>query len=372
MTQRIALEIAKEMTTMDLPNRHTGPWTLKELNEGRLGVPKHGLKVFSCFCGGGGSSMGYRLAGYDCLGGLEIDAKMMECYRKNLEPKHSFLMPIQDFNKVPDSELPSELFSLDVLDGSPPCSVFSMAGNREKDWNKEKKFREGQAEQRLDDLFMHFIETVRKLKPKVVVAENVKGLLMGNARGYVKEILAGFLGAGYEVQIFLLNASRMGVPQRRERVFFVARRSDLGMGPFRMSFSECEISCRKAFEGLPNAPEEDWKAIAQNPKASRYWKISSPGQQFSQFDPQGNYFTWRKLSGNEPSQTIASSSAHCQLHWSESRRLSVPELVRCQSYPEDYSFREIRGRYVLGMSVPPLMMQRIGLAIAERLSEAAV
>ena len=96
-----------------------------------------------------------------------------------------------------------------------------MSGSREKAWGKKKKFREGQSEQILDDLFFHYIDLAFKLRPKVVVAENVKGMLMGNAKGYVKQII-GLLGtAGYDVQLFLLNGASMGLPQKRERVFFI-------------------------------------------------------------------------------------------------------------------------------------------------------
>ena len=121
---------------------------------------KNGLKVFSCFACGGGSTMGYKLAGCDVIGCCEIDPKMNEVYIKNHRPKHNFLMDIRDFNKIPNEELPEELFNLDILDGSPPCTTFSMAGEREESWGKKKKFREGQAEQTLDDLSFVFIETV--------------------------------------------------------------------------------------------------------------------------------------------------------------------------------------------------------------------
>ena len=104
---------------------------------------------------------------------------------------------------------------LDVLDGSPPCSSFSMAGNREKDWGKDKVFREGQAMQILDTLFFDFIDLAKELQPKVVVAENVKGLLLGDAKQYVIKIYREFDKAGYYVQHWLLDASKMGVPQRR-------------------------------------------------------------------------------------------------------------------------------------------------------------
>ena len=168
--------------------------------------------------------MGYKLAGYDVIGGVEIDKKIAAVYKKNMNPKHFYEMGIADFNKIPDHELPEELFGIDILDGSPPCSSFSMAGSREKKWGKKTFFREGQEEQVLDDLFFQFIDTAKKLKPKVVVAENVKGLIQGNAKYYVKLIINRFKEIGYETQIFLLNAASMGVPQRRERVFFIAQR----------------------------------------------------------------------------------------------------------------------------------------------------
>ena len=130
---------------------------------------------------------------------------------------------------ISGKDLPDELYNLDILDGSPPCSSFSMAGNREKDWGKEKKFREGQAEQILDNLFFDFIDLAKELQPKVVIAENVKGILLGEAVQYVRRIYDAFRDAGYSLKIkpYLLDASKMGVPQKRERVFFVALRNDL-------------------------------------------------------------------------------------------------------------------------------------------------
>ena len=117
-------------------------------------------KVFSCFACGGGSTMGYKLAGFDVVGFLEIDKRMSDMYTKNHNPKYAFIEGIQTFKDRPD--LPAELFELDILDGSPPCSSFSMSGNREKDWGKEKKFSEGQSLQVLDTLFYDFIDLAEK------------------------------------------------------------------------------------------------------------------------------------------------------------------------------------------------------------------
>ena len=115
-------------------------WSLKDAV-----FTKDKVKVFSCFACGGGSTMGYKLAGFDVIGCNEIDKKMMQVYVANHAPKYAFLQSITDFKMRDD--LPSELYELDILDGSPPCSSFSMSGIREKGWGKEKKFREGQAVQ---------------------------------------------------------------------------------------------------------------------------------------------------------------------------------------------------------------------------------
>lgn len=164
-------------------NKHKFPykWTLKDAV-----FTKDKGTVFSCFSCGGGSSMGYKLAGFDVVGCNEIDHRMMYAYCQNNDPKYPYLEPIQEFKLRED--YPDELYNLDILDGSPPCSTFSMSGSREEAWGVEKKFREGQAEQVLDTLFFDFIDLAEKLQPKVVVAENVKGMLLGNAIEYVRDI----------------------------------------------------------------------------------------------------------------------------------------------------------------------------------------
>lgn len=230
------------MNTSDSAAYHIFPWrwNLADLKE----VAWNGLNVFTCFSCGGGSSMGYKRAGYHVIGNVEIDRDMNKVYIYNHKPKYNYNMDIRDFISIPDDELPEELFKLDVLDGSPPCSVFSAAGEREKGWNTEKQFREGQKMQRLDDLFFAFIKVAEKLKPRVVVAENVKGLISGKAKGYVNEIVKAFKRAGYVPQIFLLNAAQMGVPQARERVFFIAHRKDLNYPKLELSFHEPPVYFR--------------------------------------------------------------------------------------------------------------------------------
>ncbi len=338
----------------------TGPWRLEELSAGRLSYPKNGLKVFSCFHCGGGSSMGYKLAGFDVIGGVEIDPEMMKLYHRNVltGDKHlSFLMGVQDFVRCEMEHLPPVMYDLDVLDGSPPCSSFSMTGSREKAWGK-KKFREGQAEQVLDDLFFDYIKIAKRLQPKVVVAENVKGLVIGNAKGYVRDIFRGYDEAGYDTQLFLLNSSRMGVPQSRERIFFVSRRKDLKLPKVEFGFAEEPITVRQAWLGV----DEMGKKLT--PKCTDIWCRTLPGQFFSKAN-NGSWFNWIRLSMDKPSSTL---SANCRLtHPEEPRFLGDLQAIRLQSFPDDYDFTGVDARYVCGMSVPPIMMQRVATEIAAQL-----
>ena len=99
---------------------------------------KNGLKVFSCFACGGGSTMGYKLAGCEVLGCVEIDKRMNDVYVKNHKPRYNFNMDIRKYNKIPAEELPPELFNLDILDGSPPCTTFSTVGKREETWGQKR------------------------------------------------------------------------------------------------------------------------------------------------------------------------------------------------------------------------------------------
>lgn len=333
-------------------------WNLSKLDH----IPKTGRTVFSCFSCGGGSSMGYKLAGYDVIGNVEIDKQMMEIYQKNHRPRLPFLMDIREFNAIPDKDLPRELFALDVLDGSPPCSTFSMAGKREEKWGRAKQFREGQKKQRLDTLFMDFIETARRLRPKVVIAENVTGLLRGNAKGYVTEVLAGFDRAGYIVQMFSLNAATMGVPQSRERVFFIARRKDIDMPVLHLAFNETPIpygEIKSAVPGSEIKPGSVWMDL---------WNHRKPGDRnLSNADMRrrgkNSFFNTYFLYESKLSPVIVSSRMSLPMRFDSPHYMSEEEIILAQSFPQDYDFCGEDVQYVCGMSVPPVMMERISAEI---------
>jgi DNA (cytosine-5)-methyltransferase 1 len=341
-------------------------WTLKDAV-----FTKDKGKVFSCFACGGGSTMGYKLAGFDVIGHNDIDPKMIEVYKANHNPKYSFHESITTFAKRKD--LPKELYELDILDGSPPCSSFSMAGNREKDWGKEKKFREGQEFQVLDTLFFDFIDLAKELQPKVVVAENVKGLLLGNAIRYVTEIYDRFDKAGYYCQHFLLNASKMGVPQRRERVFFICLRKDLAK-PFlrqmtlfdtlpyiEMEFKEKEITYKEIEH--PNTIQKNITHIPEG--ILPYWRKIKEGRSCSDAHEKGHYFQELKLDRNRALPTLRAGS-NSYYHYEEERRLYDIEIILGGSYPKDYNFLSIKPIYLIGMSVPPVMTAQVASNIYDQ------
>ena len=291
--------------------------------------------------------MGYKLAGFEHLGGVEIDEKVAEIYRLNHKPKHLFVEDIRKFNKRND--LPAELYSLDILDGSPPCSTFSMAGSREKAWGKEKQFREGQAVQVLDDLVFEYVRTIEKLKPKVCLLENVRGIIQGNAKAYSKEIVRQMEAAGYRVQVFLLNAASMGVPQKRERVFFIGQRNDLGLPKLNLVFNELHIPF-KSIESATCARRELSEQYATR------WRQTQNGR--NPKTQSGNTFGFLyRCCPNAVVSTITSGGTIA--HYAAPVEVSPLEYCLAGSYPLDYQFAGTEPKYLIGMSVPPVMTAQI-------------
>lgn len=321
---------------------------------------KNGLKVFSCFACGGGSTMGYKLAACDVIGCCEIDPKMNETYIKNHNPKHNFCMDIRKFNEIPNEELPEELFNLDILDGSPPCTTFSMAGDREDSWGKKKKFREGQAEQTLDDLSFVFGDTAKKLKPKVIIMENVEGLLLGEAWTYVQKIYKQFKDMGYQVKHWLCKGENMGVPQKRHRAVFIGIRNDINYEIDRLDMS---FNYEPIFYGTFKTDEEKIAngkmalAIRQRNKGEKVEDVM-----YRIYGVKSG-ITHRIVANDEiyPTQT----AGHGDI-WTESgNHPSDLDVIHAQTFPEDYNFMGNKSEYICGMSVPPIMIKRIVTRLIE-------
>lgn len=315
------------------------------------GIVNNGLNVFGTFICGGGSTMGYKLAGYNHLGGVEIDERIADIYKINHHPKYLYVQDLREFNTRND--LPSELYNLDILDGSPPCSSFSISGNREKDWGKTKQFAEGQTFQKLDDLVFVYSDTIIKLKPKVFILENVKGLISGNARSYCKRVIDKLKDAGYTIQMFCLNAASMGVPQKRERVFFIGHRSELNFKKLELNFNEKSIVYSRI-------EDDDHQHKIENCDLP-YFKSCHPGKSIASVHPKGNRFNAIKMHRDQVVNTIPSGGVF--YHYEKLKALSNKELILAGSFPLDYNFGSMKPQKLIGMSVPPVMMAQISNAI---------
>ena len=328
-------------------------WYLKDLKPADKNI-----KVFSTFSCGGGSTMGYKLAGFNVIGNVEIDAKINAMYVKNFSPKYNFCMDLRKFNQ--QKNIPAELFQLEILDGSPPCTPFSVAGQREKTWGKNKKFHEGQAEQILDDLFFIFLETAEKLQPKIIIAENVVGLIQGNAKGYINLILKKFNQIGYEVQIFKLNSAFMNVPQVRERIFFIANNQHYKKLKLKFEYPVIKFGEVRTEQGKP---------IDENSLTAKRLKYLRPS------DRDISHITRRiegKRTGYSHSiqfddRVCATITATGPLYRAcDKSHMSDGDLINVSTFPQDYDFCNRNVQFVCGMCVPPNMMANIGTEIYQQ------
>jgi DNA (cytosine-5)-methyltransferase 1 len=344
-------------------NKPDCAWMLSDLKA----VPQNGVKVMSTFACGGGSSMGYKRAGCQIVAANDIDPEMAWHYKHNLHPPLYYLCPIRDLLKA---DLPSHLFQLDILDGSPPCSTFSMAGSREGGWGKDKHFREGQAKQVLSDLFFDYLDLVERLKPKVAIAENVKGMIQGNAKGYTKLVMERFRAIGYRPQLFLVNAADCGVPQGRERVFFCAVRDDLKVVPLRLAPRHRWIFADEATADLQCLTIDEQKETKPTNLDNKWWPLTKPGNDYGDScraaGVKESYFNHVVWPDKKNTRTLT-ATVDQYTHWKECRKLTFREWKRLGSFPDDYHAKTDKiGKYMIGMSVPPKMTEQVARAVIDQ------
>ena len=219
-----------------------------------------------------------------------------------------------------------------------------------------KKFKEGQAKQILSDLFFDYIELAGRLRPKIIVSENVKGMLLGNAKGYLNEIIKRFDEIGYRTQLFLLNGATMGVPQRRERVFFISVRKDLNLPKIKLSFNERPI-LYKEFK------DSNYTPMNRDSLTYKLWLMRKPSDKKlseirKRVDGKETSFGTIFLHDNETPPTIVASGSY-PMRMDVPGYVSKKDIITISSFPQDYDFNGADVKYVCGMSVPPLMMYKV-------------
>ena len=324
----------------------------------------NGFNCISTFSGGGGSSTGYRMAGFKVLYANEFIPAAQETYKAN-KANYTFLDG-RDIRTVKGADILNKINlkpgEVDLFDGSPPCASFSTAGQRHKGWGKVKNYSD--KKQRSDDLFFEYSRLVNEIQPKTFIAENVSGLVKGTAKGYFKEILRELKECGYRVSAKLLNSAFLGVPQARERLIFVGIRNDLGLNPvFPTPFSYW-YSIEDAWSGIKEHPEPETSIKGYS--IEKLWHETKLGKSHHK------RFSLIRPNPRRPSPTIMATQgrgAAQVCHPLEPRALSVAEVRRICSFPDDYvltgKFEQKKER--MGRSVPPLMMKAIAEEICNKI-----
>ena len=337
-------------------------------------IPLNNFKVASTFSGTGGSCLGYRMAGFSVGYANEFVESARDSYRLNHQDG---FLDSRDIRNVKGSDILEKMGiaegELDILDGSPPCVSFSMAGSREKKWGKVQKYHGRR--QVADNLFDEFCRLVNETQPKVFIAENVKGLVMGAAKGYFKLIFKALESCGYSVKARVLDGSYLGIPQKRQRVFLIGVRNDLQLEPVFPKPFPYRYSVQECLRGIEVASKENAVWLNEASKTYKVWQGVKPGRNFSEYrmklDGKYGYFNFIKANKYLPSPTIVASEN--TFHWNEPRRLSIPEIKRIGSFPDDFllagSVSEQWAR--IGLSVPPFMTRAVASVIQTEILEHA-
>jgi DNA (cytosine-5)-methyltransferase 1 len=367
-------------------------------------VPSNGFKVASTFSGCGGSCLGYRMAGFKVVWANEFVPAAQASYKANAAK--DCVLDVRDIRQVQTDDILKatgiDQGGLDLFDGSPPCQAFSTAGKREKGWGKERHYEHG-AVQRNETLFAEYVRLLRGLMPKVFIAENVSGLVKGKAKGWFLEILRDLKASGYEVEVRLLDAQWLGVPQTRQRIIFQGVRNDLKRKPAWPAPLPYRYSVRDALGGITDSDRVihdesgEWSAgdIADRPcptvrsgRAGTMFVASRDKR--GAFGKQGaiterpapavlsgtvgnlwiegaNGFNGHAASTAEkPMPTVQAGRPKQVVQPGLSRRkFTIAELKRVCAFPDDFV---LVGTYAqqwerLGNSVPPVMMRHVATAI---------
>lgn len=345
------------------------------------------LKVIDLFCGCGGLSEGFRLAGYTIVGGVDFNAPAIKTFNKNFPEAKGICCDLLNMNQSKIVEEFGDLSEIDVIIGGPPCQGFSAA-NRYKIEGEDPR----------NKLFFEFVKFVDLAKPKAIVIENVRGIVTSN-NGYAKDrIYEIFESRGYSVNHRILNASDYGVPQRRLRNFFVMIRSDIKFDFDKLTKVKNEITVEDAIGELYGHEENNSNepfALDVTPSTSyrRYLRASNnevpnhevryPAEKVQHrisFVPQGGNWqdvpeelwpndrknrhssAYKRLDVNEPSCTIDTGNNHSNyFHPLYNRIPTVREAARLQSFPDDFIFMGNRSEQYrqVGNAVPPLLAKVI-------------
>lgn len=384
-----------------MPDKYI-PYTLNDVNKSSA---RKLFTVISTFAGGGGSSTGYRLAGGDVLAINEFVAEAIATYSANFPDTK--IIP-EDIKKLTGSDFLQAtnlaVGELDILDGSPPCVAFSIAsgakGGAASKWNKEKTYSDHKKVTGIEDLFHEYIRVAKDIQPKIIIAENVPGILVKNPKIYQKllSFIKGFesISPGYTMIYRVLNATHYGVPQARRRVFFVGIRNDiikkLNLQEYHLHSlfptpsTPQGVSIFSAIHDIKNdqAEIEQLRAHVINSFQKKYidtmphnpQKAIKPSALSGEYRKVGEYnkatcFSMVRPAPHLPCPTLTQMgqkmAASGVLHYEDNRKLTILEMKRIMSLPEDFI---LTGKFDhqaerIGRMVAPKMMSAIASNIYE-------
>ena len=340
--------------------------------------PKKEYKVLELFAGAGGLALGLEQAGFMSVGNIEVDKHACNTLRKN---RPNWKIIEEDIEKV--SEIGIENYidgisvgELDLLSGGYPCQAFSYAGKK------------GGLQDARGTLFFHFGKILDQLKPKMFLAENVKGLVNHDGGRTLKIMLDVFSSIGYKVKWKVLNALDYDVAQKRERIVIVGIRNDLIINSPDLDYKFPKpygyvLTLKDVLKDVPKSegatyPESKKKVLDLVPPGG-YWRdlpedVAKDYMGKSYYSSGGRTGMARRLSWDEPSLTLTTSPAQKQTercHPDETRPFTVREYARIQSFPDDWVFDcSMSNAYnQIGNAVPVNMAKAIGLSIINTLNQ---
>ena len=334
------------------------------------------MKIIDLFSGVGGLSQGFEWNGFEPVVAIDFWDDAIKTYNHNRKDKVGISMDVTQFN---DELLPNILkeHKIDGIIGGPPCQGFSTARLS----NATEKI--GKINESRNHLYLEFFRTVNIVRPKFFLIENVRGLVSANKGAFVKDIIKRFGGIGYNVSYKILNASDYGVPQNRQRVFFVGLLE--GEFEFPEKF-EYKVSTKEAIMDLIQSNEEDVQKYS-TPSKNEYQKLMRNGKKtiknhevtihneqttnvISMVPNGGNikslppeYWNIRKynkafqrMNSELPSNTIDTGHRN-YFHYEANRIPTARESARIQSFLDSFEFLGTKGSQYkqIGNAVPPLL-----------------
>jgi len=350
------------------------------------------LNIIDLFCGCGGLSLGFKLAGYNIAGGVDINKEAIDTFNANFPNANGICFDLLKMDSTQIIKAFGELKNIDVIIGGPPCQGFSSANryNNEEDDDRNK-------------LFFEFVKFVDLADPKAIVIENVRGIVTSN-NGYAKDrIYEIFESRGYKVNHQVLDTSSYGVPQKRLRNFFVMTKN------IKFDFNTLKrkdniVTVKEALEELylydkeqkrdiyvlKTLPKTEYQKYLRKEDNSIYnHEIKYPAdkvQRRMQYVPQGGNWkdipeelfenkrtnrhssAFKRLAEAETSVTIDTGNAHSNyFHPLYNRIPTVREAARLQSFQDSFIFKGSRSAQYkqVGNAVPPLLSKAIAIALNE-------